>query len=309
MANNLSEFISLIKRNSIARTNRFRINFALPASLIMPPTAELSEKVLSLTCLITDIPSMTEQTTSISYGNYDRKIVNGRSMGDFNTTFLVTGKYQEKIVFDAWHNLINDEDNRAVEYYDNYVTTVTVDCLNENDDVVYQFELTEAYPLHIGQLKLDRTAQNQQMVLDVSWAYHKFNTIIDMNMTQTINIPNIPPIGIPGPEAGKQRLFPIPGIDQMSAAVQSAAAMGTEFRNQLQGVLAIANDVREQVRDFKMEAINGVKILNGVVKDVKAINNIPTDVKNEVIAVVTDTKNQIGYLKDDIKNISNYPKR
>jgi hypothetical protein len=314
MANNLSEFVAHIKKNSIARVNRFRVQFTVPQKVVGLSNyigkGDIN-KILSLTCLITDVPGQTNQTSVIGYGNYDRRVVWGRSLGDFSTSFLVTGKYVEKKVFDVWTGIMHDEGNHAVEFYDEYITTIYLECLNEQDEVMYRLELTEAYPLVVGNLKLDRTAQNAQMLLDVNWAYHRCETILD-NVTmapQFSDASQIPPVAVPGPNAGKQRLLAIPGIDQMSAAVQSAAAVGTEFRGQLQGVLNIAKDVREQVRDFKMEAINGVKILNGVVKDVKAINGIPTDVKNEVVAVVTDTKNQIGYLKNDIKNISNYPQR
>ena len=314
MANNLSEFISHIKKNSIARVNRFRVSFTIPEKVLgfsnFIGKGDIA-KTLSLTCLITDIPGQTAQVNTIGYGNYERKVVWGRTLGEFSTTFLVTGRYVEKKLFDVWTGIIHDEGNHAVQYYDEYITTIYLECLNEQDEVMYRTEITEAYPQVVGQLKLDRTTQNAQMVLDVNWAYHKCETVLD-NVTMTPQFderPTVPPVGQPGPSAGKQRLLPVPDINQMSASVQSLAAVGTEFRSQLQNVLNIAKDVRERVRDFKMEAVNGVKILNGVVKDVKAIASIPQNIKDEVVAVVTDTKNQIGSLKNDVANISNYPKR
>jgi len=313
MANNLSEFVSLIKQNSIARTNRFRITFAIPEKVTLSSdyigNGDIA-KTLSLTCLITDVPAHTKQFTSVGYGNYDRKVVHGRDNGDFSTTFLVTGQYVEKKFFDVWNNLINDESSHSVNYYEEYITNIQVECLNEQDQVMYSFELHECFPLSVGQLRLDRTAQNAQMTLDVSWAFHKVETILD-NVTTTPAFTDkvVPPAATVGPGAALKRLLPVPGLDSMSSALQSAAGIGTELRGQLQGVLNIATDVREQVRDFKMEAVNGVKILNGVVKDVKAINAIPSDLKNEMVAVVTDTRNQIGSLKNDLANIANYPKR
>lgn len=317
--NLLSDFVNHIKKNSIARSNRFRIQFNIPevvsamATMVDYSGSVDIPKTMSLTCLMTDIPGQTTQSNTINYGNYDRKVVNGRTTGDFTTSFLVTGKYIEKKLFDLWSVAMNDENNHAVEFYDSYITTIYLECLNEQDEVTYRAEITEAYPSSISNLKLDRTAQNSQMVLDVSWAYHRCVPVVN-------NVGKMPPdsnynTAITGQpslntfNSGKQKMPLIPGISQMSAALQSAAALGTEFRGQLQGVLNIANTVREEVRDLKMSSVNGVKILNGVVKDVKAIKNIPNDVKNEVVAVVTDTRNQIGYIKNDIANISNYPKR
>lgn len=343
MANSLSDFIAYIKRNSIARVNRFRVSFAMPPKLtslltsggtgqtfvksinvfddpkLKPqvtytpvPADDLStiQKVISLTCLMADIPGRQELASSIEYGNYSRKVVFGRSTNDFVTSFLVSGKYVEKKLFDAWHSIICDETQTAVEFYDDYISNIFVECMNENDDVLYNFELLEAYPTSVSSVRLDRTAQNQQMVMDVSWAYHRIifgpdSRNLDKILTNDQAIPN----AIPGANSGKNRILEVPGLSSLSSAVQTAVDTVSEFKGQLDGVLNVVKDVREQVRDAKMQAIEGVKVLNGVVKDVKAINNVPNDVKDEVIAVVNDTKNQIGYMKNDIQNIANYPKR
>lgn len=309
MANTLSEFVQHIKKNSIARVNRFRVHFSTPEGVDTGETGEDAEKIISLTCLMAEVPGRQEQTSEIGYGNYRRKIVYGRSTNDFTTTFLVTGKYAEKKLFDSWHGMICDESQTAVEYYDNYIASIMVECLNEQDEVVYSFELTEAYPIAVSSIRLDRTAQNQQMVIDVAWAYHRMKNLPDLEpkLPQDSQA-QVPPI-VPGLGSGKNRLVPIPGIDSFSSAVQTTITNVKEFRGQLQGVLRIAKDVREQVRDAKMTVIDGVKTLNGVVKDVKAIVNIPNDVKNEVIEVINGVKNQIGYLKGDINSISNYPKK
>jgi hypothetical protein len=310
---NLSEFINHIKKNSIARSNRFRVTFSLPYALSGGKGikgVETSQKIMSLTCLMVDIPGKQEKTSTINYGNYDRKVVHGRTTNDITTTFLLTGNYAEKKIFESWHDIICDESQNAVQFYDDYICGVMVECLNEQDQVVYDFELLEAYPISIGNLKLDRTAQNQQMALDIGWAYHRVVFGPDQKSLSAPAEDSFNPLAaIPGADAGKQRLFPIPELDGLSNGVKNAVDTIKGFDSQLKGVLAIANDVREQVRDFKMAAIDGVKVLNGVVKDVKSIANIPTDVKNEVVKVVVDTRNQIGYLKNEVKDFSDYPKR
>lgn len=300
----LSDFINHIKKFNIARMNRYRVVFALPIAI----KDANAQKVISLTCLMADVPGYQEQTTSNAYGNLPRKIVFGKSQSDFTTTFLVTGNFDEKKLFDEWHAAVMNESNTSFQYYDNYISHITVDCMNEQDQVVYSFSLTEAFPIHIGQLKLDRASQNQQMVLDVTWAYHKIKTDEDnmINRSSTIN----PIISNGGGVDKVKRLVSIPGLDSFSAGVHSAMDTVNGFRDHLQGALKTANDVRDQIRDFKMSVVDGVKVLNGVVKDIRAISNIPLDVKNEVVNTLTATKNQIGYLKDDAKLIvSPFPKR
>lgn len=331
----LGDFLNLIKKSNIARPNRFKITFTLPSALSSGSTSsspsnpgadymkmnsifnqQLTSQIndvnnaISLTCMMVDIPSRQEVVSEITYGNYSRKIASGRSYSDVNMTFLVTGGYGEKKLFDAWHNIILDESNTAVQFYDDYISTVTIECLDSQDNAQYVYILEEAWPTSIGSIRMDRTSQNQQMVLDVTWGFHRITYGDDQRGAQGGIAGNgIPPVAIPGVGSGKNRLLPIPGIDQMSSAVQTAVDTIKEFKGQLDGALNVARDVREQVRDLKMTAIDGVKTINGVVKDFKALNHVPTDVRNEVVAVLNDTKNQLGSLQTDTKNFRNYPTR
>lgn len=355
MANTqLKDFLALVQKQNIARTNRFKITFNLPAKLGAASSgragstnqgtiqfaswedkvssdaaaaaraaigesntqgngnhASDSTRTISLTCLMVDIPAYQETNTEISYGHYARKVANGRQYGDVSTTFLITGNYAEKTLFDSWHNIIVDETQHAVNFYDDYISSIVVECLDNQDKTVYQFTLKEAWPSAVGAIRLDRTSQNAQMVLDVNWTFHtvQYGKESDSgNLGKTAGT-GIPPGIVPGQGSGKNRLFPIPGIDQFSDAVKTTVNTVKEFKTQLEGVLAVAKDVREQVRDAKMQVLDGVKVLNGVVKDVKAIKNIPNDVRNEVLNVVRDTKNQLGSLKNEVSNFKNYPQR
>ncbi len=330
----LNDFLNYIKRNNIARTNRFRVTFAIPDALaqggsnttidpssgtdymkmIGEVTSQLKSlnsqnpsNIISMTCLMFDIPGRQESVTEISYGNFPRKIVNGRAYNEVGSTFLVTGQYAEKKFFDDWFNIINDETNHAVEFYDNYIGTITVECLDIQDQVVYMFQLMEAFPISMGSIRLDRTSQNQQMVLDVNWAFQRISYGDERGISDPQAGNGVPATSIPGVGSGKNRLLPIPGIDQFSSAVQSAVNTVKGFNQQLQGVLAVANDVRSQVRDAKMQVLDGVKTLNGTIKDFKSIAHVPDDVKNEVVGVLTDTKNQLGFLNSDLANFSKYP--
>lgn len=332
--NTLSDFINLVKKNGIAKNNRFKVTFNLPSALTTAPASSLSPgesymqiigdakntmgkaqttdtgNNISLTCLIIDIPSRSENVSEFAYGNYSRKIAYGRTYGDVSTTFLVTGKYAEKSLFDAWFNVIHQESNTSIEFYDNYVSTVVVECLDNQDNTVYKYTLHEAYPTSMGSLRLDRTSQNQQTLLDVNWAFHR---IVYGDDTRGTGDPTagsgVPVSAIPGVGSGKNRLLPIPGLDSFSSAVQTAVGTIKEFRGQLQGALAVANDVRQQVRDAKMQVLDGVKTINGVVKDFKSLVHVPQDVRNEVVGVLNDTKNQIGSLKTDVRGFSKYPSK
>lgn len=294
MAANLSDFVSFIKKNSIARTNRYRITFTLPDGVAPSRGSATYEQTLSLTCLIADIPGVQNQTTAIDYGNYDRKVTFGRSISDFNTTFLLTGKYAEKRVFDAWYRLINDESQHAVEYYDNYVATIQVDCLNERDEIVYTFELTEAYPIAISNLRLDRTAQNQQMVLDIVWAFHRINySNVDSTIKSTIEQGIVVSNTTIGAGSGVLRTDLVPSVGSLSSALQAVVASGNEAGSQVSGALAAASSIRAQVLDKAIPIPGAVNLMNGLIKDTNKLN-LPSGVKTEVLSVLSGTKNRIA---------------
>lgn len=314
-ASNISEFLQLVKKNHIARTNRFRITFVLPDKLIEALGSEDNAikvaKQISLSCLITDIPGSQEQTINTGYGGYSRKIAYARTLNDFSTSFLVLGNFTEKRIFDAWNNIIMSDSNNIAGYYDDYVTSIILDVMNDKDENIYSIQIFEAYPTIVSSLKLDRTSQNQQMILDVNWAYHKIiyfykSSNIGKERKSTSSVSGVANSAL----AGKKRLLAIPGIDSLSSGIQGAMNTVKEFRGQVQGVLAITKDVREQVRDAKMQVLDGVKVLNGVVKDIREIRSVPTQIKNELASVVNDTKNQLGSLKGDTKLIGKaYPRR
>lgn len=308
MAGSLTEFLQLVKKNHIARTNRFKIIITLPDKLREAlGSDENSTKIakqISLTCMMTDIPGYQEQTSNAAYGGYPRKVAYSRSLNDFSTSFIVLGNFAEKKLFDAWSNLIMSDANNIAGYYDDYISDIVVEALNDADQTIYMAQIFEAFPTIVSSLKLDRTAQNQQMILDVNWAYHKviyFNASSDI--ANDYDKPKTADTTASAALSGKKRLLEVPGIGSLSSGIQGAMATVKEFRGQVQGVLAITKDVREQVRDVKMQVIDGVKVLNGVVKDIREIRSVPAQVRKELADVVNDTKNQLGSLKDDTKLI------
>lgn len=316
MATSLTEFLQYVKQSHIARTNRFNFNITFPDKLLELLGSDADgikvTKQISLTCLMTEIPGYQEQTSNASYGGYSRKVAYSRSLNDFSTSFLVLGNFAEKKIFDAWSNIIMANSNNITGYYDDYVTTISIEALNNKDQPIYKIQLLEAFPTMVSSLKLNRSDQNQQMMLDVNWAYHRaeyFNT--PSNIAKNYGKTDSSQAGVATSAlSGKKRLLGIPGIDSLSSGIQGAMNTVKEFRGQVQGVLAITKDVREQVRDFKMQVVDGIKVLNGVVKDIREIKSVPTQIKNELKAVVNDTKNQLGTLKGDTKLIGKpYPTR
>jgi hypothetical protein len=80
-------------------------------------------------------------------------------------------------------HLIGDKDSYAVNYQENYATSIYIAQLNELEQITYEVELTEAFPRNLNLITLDNTAQNQTHRLTVLFNYRIWK---DVQRTQFI---------------------------------------------------------------------------------------------------------------------------
>ena len=122
----LQEFIALVKRNGLARTDRFVVNFAVPQDVILLcEEASFPGKTIDTRTL--RIHALNEQRAhTITYG------------GDMTLTFIVDNTWRVRDLFEGWlNNCIGVSSNtslqpsayREVEFYDNYIDTITITAL------------------------------------------------------------------------------------------------------------------------------------------------------------------------------------
>lgn len=199
----LTEFISFVKRNGVARQNRFRLTFNLPQSVIDKMGQELgtsfadgfvrqgitesqnrvnsstlSSYALAVMCQSVTLPGTTVSTQDMVAQNSTRKMPFDKSYTDFECTYISSGNMIEKKVFDSWIGVMFNKDH-TVAYFDDYVVDILVEVLNEADQVVYTYKLTECYPSAINPLSLDRSVTNQYQVFNVSFNFTKPKRIED----------------------------------------------------------------------------------------------------------------------------------
>ena len=76
-----------------------------------------------------------------------------------------------KKFFDDWTSVVVDPDSGLVNYQENYISTITLRQLDEQENVTYELELYEAFPRSVNLLELNNSAQNQTHRLNVLFAY------------------------------------------------------------------------------------------------------------------------------------------
>lgn len=120
----------IAKRNGLAMANRYRAVITLPPSISgkFPGTESLD-----LLCDATGLPG--RQIMTIDYQAHKQviKVPYGFMNEDVTFTFLLTGDYHVKKVFDAWSEaIINFSDYRA-KYLEDHVSTIQIyQTVNDN---------------------------------------------------------------------------------------------------------------------------------------------------------------------------------
>jgi len=177
---NLNDFIAQVKQNGMARTNRFAVEFALPNSLQGFDLNSLRTALLF--CDQVQLPGLNINTTDTRSFGEVRKAPYEKLFEDINMSFYVDKDMVIKDLFDTWHDSIMDRNTRTFEYYDNYVTPITIYVQDINDNNTYTVMLYEAFPKSIGAVQLDYAAKDV-MKLSVNFAYKNWISFPSVNGT------------------------------------------------------------------------------------------------------------------------------
>lgn len=161
----LSKFISTVKTNGLARTNRYEVIIHAPGS-----SSEQSALVQIL-CESASLPGINVQTIPSRIQGEQREMPYEWGFDPVTMTFYVDSNMNVKALFDKWMSLIFDPVTRSVGYYNNYVKDIDIIVYTIAEDVApYMIKLYEAYPKTVSTVQLDQGARDV-MKLQVTFAY------------------------------------------------------------------------------------------------------------------------------------------
>jgi len=198
---NLSQFIGAIREDSLARVNRFEVFINPPAAMV--GKNRLNASAVSLYCEMASLPPVNISTKSFKiFGpTYQRPFGAEYGGEGISLTFHVDRDMQVKKFFDEWTAIVVDPDSGLVGFQEDYISTIRLRQIDEQENVTYELELYEAFPRSVNLLELNNSAQNQTHRLNVLFAYRYWKDIDSEFQTTPSDIP-------------RQRLFPqIPVVD------------------------------------------------------------------------------------------------
>jgi hypothetical protein len=168
----LNEFISKIKTESAARTNRFSVLISNTGS------SAYDTDLVQLYCEQASLPSITFASQPVRTYGEQREVVYDRNFETLTLNFIVDRQYKIKEFFDQWGKQIVDPITRLSGYYNDYTKSIIITTQDTQDNNTYECEIFEAYPKSIASIGLDHNSKDiVRLQVTFNYKYH-INRII-----------------------------------------------------------------------------------------------------------------------------------
>ena len=86
---------------------------------------------------------------------------------------------KEKNFIDTWMRLAAPRTDFSIGYYSDYVGSMQIFQLDQEDKRRYGVELVECYPVNMAEQSLDYATQNAISFINVTWAYRYWKNLTD----------------------------------------------------------------------------------------------------------------------------------
>jgi hypothetical protein len=161
----LQSFISEV-RKGMSRTNRYEV--IIP----FPNTDRNGSRLASLFCEATNLPGMNIATTPARVFGEMRQMPYERMFDPVNLSFYIDSNMEVKAAFERWIQLIFNQTNRSIGYYDEYIRDVQIIVKNVDDSISSILTLYEAFPKSIQTIQLSAESREvMKMQVQLEYKY------------------------------------------------------------------------------------------------------------------------------------------
>jgi hypothetical protein len=179
----LSNFISLVKNESLAHSNQYSAVFYLPPNLRNIHTSTTSKnnlQRLTLLCDSVSIPGLSVITNNVAVYGEERQMPTQRLFSDMTMTFYVDHNMEVKRIFDLWMDMIINPRTRSAYYYEDYIANIELYVHDRNFNVTYKVALFECYPKAIQQIDMSYASRDVlKMQINFEYKYYLVEDKLD----------------------------------------------------------------------------------------------------------------------------------
>ena len=108
-----------------------------------------------------------------------REIVNGFSFAEITGTFVCSSDMREKLFFETWQRLAFNPQTWSLGYYDDYVGSIDIHQLDEQDNKRYGVQLVECFPKTIAEQSLVYGQNDTLHRINVTFSYRYWKNLTD----------------------------------------------------------------------------------------------------------------------------------
>ena len=178
----INEFLSLfLNKDGFSKSARYEVVIGLPKAATSTAgellNTETARKVSYHAETIAFPGRNLEIKEDLSTYGPTREVVSGSSYEDLSATFYVATDHREKKFFSEWQNSAHSNEDFNARYYYDYVGSVDIYQLDEEDRRRLGIRLMEAFPKTIGAIDMGYANANQINKMSVSFSYRFWEII------------------------------------------------------------------------------------------------------------------------------------
>jgi hypothetical protein len=171
----ISNFISKVNQTSLAKSNKFVVEFGVPSGVLFTPQrGDVAD--LTYFCESVEFPGRSFATSDMRLYGPTFKSPTMSSYSEVNLTLLCDADLMQKRTFDTWMDYINPKSSFDFNYREDYVTDVIISQLDDAGTISYSSILRECYPLSVNSLTGNWADDNFHR-LQVSLTYRYWDTV------------------------------------------------------------------------------------------------------------------------------------
>jgi hypothetical protein len=155
----LQQFIAQVNGEGLMRSSRFSVFFSLPNAVTQGIYTTDLRKVL-LYCDTITLPGLSFATAEAKTYGEIREMPYQRLFETVPMTFYMDNSMSVKLLFDSWMAGVVDPGTRTMNYYNDYITDMSIIVYDTKDNSRYQVNLYQCYPKAIGAVQMDYASKD-----------------------------------------------------------------------------------------------------------------------------------------------------